>query len=144
MSTEEVLIGILSLIGFGIVFGIYFLPSIIAYKRGHHYRHIILIVNIFAFAIFPWVIAMIWASFPKEKSFFDLFVGNPTGTGNRNAGAAIGESIRDAKQKITSVPSKKIKTNKLSRLDDLQRLSILFDDGKISKDEYEELKKDFL
>jgi len=52
--------------------------------------------------------------------------------------------MKEGKELDHESPSKKIKTNKLSRVDELQRLSILLDDGKISKDEYEELKKDFL
>ena len=127
MSENEQGLLLLYLILFITIFVIYFLPSFIAYNRNHHYKHIILVLNIFGATGVLWLVAMVWAIFPKEKNFIDPFVGNPTGTGKRNAGAVIGESIRDAK-----------------KINDIERLSRLYDQGKISSDEYDQLKKDLI
>jgi len=127
MSENEQGLLLLYLILFITIFVIYFLPSFIAYNRNHHYKHIILVLNIFGATGVLWIVAMVWAIFPKEKNFIDPFVGNPTGTGKRNAGAVIGESIRDAK-----------------KINDIERLSRLYDQGKISSDEYDQLKKDLI
>ena len=135
MSENEQGLLLLYLILFITIFVIYFLPSFIAYNRNHHYKHIILVLNIFGATGVLWIVAMVWAIFPKEKNFIDPFVGNPTGTGKRNAGAVIGESIRDAK-KINDRDAKKI--------NDIERLSRLYDQGKISSDEYDQLKKDLI
>ena len=46
-----------------LLFWIYFLPSFVAFSRGHRNRWVILIVNIvFGCTFFGWVIALIWAS----------------------------------------------------------------------------------
>ncbi len=39
----------------------YFLPTIVAFKRSHRNRWIILLLNIFGATIIFWVIALIWA-----------------------------------------------------------------------------------
>ena len=39
-----------------------------------------------------WLAAIIWAVYPAEKSLIDPVVGNPTGTGYRNAGDTIGSA----------------------------------------------------
>jgi hypothetical protein len=72
---------------------LFFYPSLIAYKRGHAYKNIILVINlVFGFTGIGWALAMIWAIFPSEKSLIDPVVGNPTGLGRRNAGDTIGSA----------------------------------------------------
>ena len=72
---------------------IYFSPAIIAYTRKHEYKLIILGLNAIGFVgIFPWIIAFIWAAWPKEKSIIDPLVGNVTGTGRRNVGDTLGST----------------------------------------------------
>jgi hypothetical protein len=66
------------------------LPYIIARRRGHAYRNIILVLCIFGFTGIAWVIALIWALYPSEKSLVDPVIGNVTGTGVRNAGDTLG------------------------------------------------------
>lgn len=78
------------LIGAIVFLLLFFLPTIVAYNRNHAYKHIILVLNIFGFTGIIWIIAMIWAIFPSEKSLIDPIVGNVTGTGIRNAGDTIG------------------------------------------------------
>jgi hypothetical protein len=44
-------------------FGFYLLPSIIAFKRGHHQRVAVLLVNIFAgWTFIGWVAALVWSA----------------------------------------------------------------------------------
>jgi Superinfection immunity protein len=69
---------------------IFFIPSIIAYRRKHAYLGVIVGLNIFGFTGFLWIIAFIWAVFPSNKSLIDPFLGNVTGTGVRNTGDTIG------------------------------------------------------
>ena len=66
------------------------LPYIIARRRGHAYRNIILVLCIFGFTGIAWVIALSWALYPSEKSLVDPVLGNVTGTGVRNAGDTLG------------------------------------------------------
>jgi len=132
------------LIIFVIIFVVYFLPSFIAYHRQHHFKHIILIINIFAATGIAWIIAFIWAIFPKEKSIVDPFVGNPTGIGHRNSGAVIGESISDAHETINTKKAIQKKLSSSKKIKEIEKLSNLLDQGKISKNEYEQLKKDLI
>ncbi len=44
-----------------IAIAVYFLPTIVAFKRSHRNRWIILLLNIFGATIILWVIALIWA-----------------------------------------------------------------------------------
>jgi len=70
---------------------LYFAPTIIAYKRRHEYKLVILGINVIGFVgVLPWVIAFIWAAWPKDKSIIDPVVGNVTGKGRRNTGDTIG------------------------------------------------------
>jgi hypothetical protein len=52
-----------------IAIAVYFLPTIIAFKRQHAYKGIIAVINIvFGLTGIGWAGAMIWAIFPAEKS----------------------------------------------------------------------------
>jgi hypothetical protein len=86
-----------SLLGLGIgtilfLLAIAFVPTIIAFRREHHYKWIILVLCLFSWFGITWLIAMIWSVWPSEKTLIDPVVGNPTGTGKRNAGDTIGEA----------------------------------------------------
>ena len=59
-SPDGVVLLFFSLLGL-IVLAIYFLPTIIAFKRSHRNRWIILLMNIFGATIVFWVIALVWA-----------------------------------------------------------------------------------
>lgn len=69
---------------------VYFVPTIIAFSRGHAYRWIIFIFNLLLPGV-GWIIGLIWAIFPSEKSLADPVIGNTTGIGIRNAGDTLGE-----------------------------------------------------
>ena len=59
-SSDGIVLLFFSLLGL-IVLAIYFLPTIIAFKRSHRNRWIILLMNIFGATIVFWVIALVWA-----------------------------------------------------------------------------------
>jgi hypothetical protein len=66
------------------------LPAIIAFRRNHAYKWIILVLSLFAWTGVVWVAAFIWAVWPQEKSLIDPVLGSVTGLGKRNAGDTIG------------------------------------------------------
>jgi hypothetical protein len=73
-----------------IIASVYFVPTIIAFKRNHAYKNIMLIINlIFGLTGIGWAVAAIWAVFPAEKSLIDPVIGIVTGTGQRNAGDTL-------------------------------------------------------
>ncbi len=67
-----------------------FVPFIIAIIRGHQYKWIIFVLCIFGFFGIPWIVALVWAIWPTEKSLADPVLGNPTGVGARNVGDTLG------------------------------------------------------
>jgi Superinfection immunity protein len=69
----------------------YLLPTVIAYWRKHAYRHVIFALNILGGVTgVGWIVAIIWAVWPSNKSLVDPVLGNVTGTGYRNAGDTMG------------------------------------------------------
>ncbi len=89
-SLGELLLGLFFLALAAVFIAICLLPYLIARSRGHAYRNIILILCIFGIFGVTWVIALIWAIYPSEKSLIDPVMGNPTGVGSRNAGDTLG------------------------------------------------------
>lgn len=70
-----------------------FVPGIIAFKRGHSYKWIILFLGIFGTTISAgilWLVALVWSLWPQDKSLADPIIGSPTGLGSRNAGDTLG------------------------------------------------------
>lgn len=78
------IIGTIICVGYG-------LPTIIALLRGHGYTGVIFALNLFGgWTGIGWLVALVWAVWPTEKSLIDPVVGNVTGTGIRNAGDSLG------------------------------------------------------
>ena len=76
---------------FLLILAVYFCPSIIAFKRRHDFKYVILGINIIGFVgILPWIIAFIWSAWPSDKSLLDPIAGNVTGKGKRNVGDTLG------------------------------------------------------
>jgi hypothetical protein len=88
-STADWGFGLFLLIVIAII--INFIPFIIANKRGHHYKWIILVLCLVPIG-FTWLIAFIWAVWPQNKSLADPIAGNVTGLGNRNVGDTVGSA----------------------------------------------------
>ena len=89
-NNSVALLALLGLLGAAAFIAVCLLPYLIARKRGHAYRNIILVLCIFGIFGVPWVIALIWAIYPSEKSLIDPVMGNPTGVGHRNVGDTLG------------------------------------------------------
>ena len=112
---------------------LYFLPTIIAYKRNHAYKGIVLVINlVFGLTGLGWAGSLIWAIFPSEKSLIDPFVGNPTGTGIRNAGDTLGS----AEYGKTRGLDKESSASK-----EIREAADLFQSGHLTESEYKELKR---
>lgn len=86
-STTAWGVGISTIIIIAIIISL--LPIIIAFKRQHHYKWIIVVLCLFPIGI-TWLIAFIWSLWPQEKSLIDPLAGNVTGLGKRNAGDTAG------------------------------------------------------
>ena len=91
----EVLEPILKILWFALLVtlaaSLYFAPAIIAYKRKHSYKLVILGLNAIGFVgIVPWIAAFMWAAWPSDKSLIDPLAGNVTGKGRRNSGDTLG------------------------------------------------------
>jgi len=112
---------------------VYFLPTIIAVKRQHAYKGIIAVINVvFGLTGIGWAGALIWAIFPSEKSLIDPFVGNPTGTGIRNAGDTFG--AKKVGEERGYIAEKRL-------TEELDRLIQMKSNGDISDGEFQELKR---
>jgi hypothetical protein len=70
---------------------IFFLPTTIAFARGHEYRAIILVLNLFGWTGVCWLASLVWAVWPANKSLADPILGNVTGIGEPNVGDTLGE-----------------------------------------------------
>ena len=115
------------------LFILYFLPTIIAYRRRHAYKGIIFVINlVFGLTGLGWAGSLIWAIFPAEKSLIDPFVGNPTGTGMRNAGDTLGSAAYGQTRGV----DKESQATK-----EIREASELFQAGHISESEYKALKR---
>ncbi|MBE6414557.1 MAG: superinfection immunity protein [Verrucomicrobiaceae bacterium] len=51
---------------FVVVILIYFFPTIIAFGRKHNYKWLILILNLFGATGITWLIALVWAVWPRD------------------------------------------------------------------------------
>lgn len=112
------------------------IPGIIATRRNHAYKGIIWILGIIGiFNGITWVVAIVWALWPQEKSLIDPFLGNVTGTGVRNSGDTIGSAGagitmgRDAEINLRNELAKFIKMR---------------DDGLITEEEYQKKRQKLL
>lgn len=81
-------------LGFGLLLvaiAIIFVPTVIAFMRDHAYKWIILVLCVATFITgITWIVALVWAVWPSNKSLADPVLGNVTGTGQRNSGDTIG------------------------------------------------------
>lgn len=116
-----------------ILIGLYFLPTVIAFRRDHAYKNIILVINlVFGLSGIGWAGSLIWAIFPAEKSLIDPVVGNVTGTGLRNSGDTLGEASY-AKTRGFENESQKTK--------EIKEAAELLKTGSITEEEFKILKR---
>lgn len=129
---------------------IFLIPIIVSFKRNHEYRWVILALCLTGplTAGMTWIIAIIWALYPSNKTLIDPFVGNPTGRGYRNSGDTFGEAKYGfergyfneikAKSSASQTPSTKTEIDLLERLHELKLKGI------ISSEEFNSKKQQLL
>jgi len=124
-NTRAVLIGYLLIIcAIAIGFWLFFLPTQIAFGKKHAYKWIILLLNIFFGAtIVGWVLLMVWAIFPKDKSLISPVV---SPSGNLTAGQQIAGIVKEV--------------NGSDMLSELKKLADLKNCGAINDHEFQYMK----
>jgi apolipoprotein N-acyltransferase len=138
-----------------IAVAVYLIPTIIAYQRKHHYRRIILGINvIFGLTGLGYLVAFVWAVWPKETAVFDVVTNDPT-TNSSEAGQKIygkmGTNVKAFRNALNSSsstspqesqPSNDVLNNNYE--DILRSLAKLRDDGIITEEEFSNKKKSIL
>jgi small-conductance mechanosensitive channel len=62
-------LGFLAMLAIGVLIGTYFLPSVIAFSRGHQHSAPILLLNLFlGWTLVGWVAALVWAAMPVSAT----------------------------------------------------------------------------
>lgn len=135
---EESIKIILVVFALVLIVAIYFLPTIIAFCRNHHYRWIILGINaVFGLTGVGFLVAFIWAVWPQQTAVFDVLVNDPTSNSpeaGRKIYGQMGGNVRafmDAKNKPLSDENEF----------ELRRLAQLRDEGLITTEDFEQKKK---
>jgi hypothetical protein len=125
---SDLAFGLLLLILVGAV--VYFIPTMIAFNNKHSYKWIIFCLNLFLGATgIVWIVVLIWAIFPKDKSLVSPIV---SPTGSSNIGQHIGNAVSEAKVSGGDMMS------------DLKKIAELKECGAITEEEFQKMKKDAL
>jgi len=121
-----VLVGILVVI---LVLAVLAAPGVIAIRRESPYKWIILILGFTApvFLGVSWLVAIIWALWPKNRSLIDPVAGNPAG-GERNVGDMAGEIA----QRFTNSSGGGKLEKRLAEIDSLHARGIISDEERKS------------
>ena len=148
-SRNEKLLGIgfIILIIFGIF--IYFIPTIIALKRDHEYKWVIFALNfVGGLTGILWIVALVWAVYPDNRSIADPVLGNVTGKGVRNFGDQLGEyqfgkerGYSTEKQKNPNVMAVSGLESELAALEKLHNLKV---SGAITELEFKKKRDEIL
>ena len=155
MNIDDFLKVILLIICGIIAIAIYFLPTILAYRRNHHYYKVIFGINlIFGLTGLGYLVAFVWAVWPKETAIFDVIANDPT-TNSSEAGQKIygkmGTNVKAFRNALNgnsstspqeSQPSNDVLNNNYE--DMLRSLAKLRDDGIITEEEFLKKKRSIL
>ena len=139
-STSALIAGVIVALVLGTV--LYFLPTFIAFRRNHAYRWVIFAINMaFGVSGVGWLVALVWAVYPQEKSLADPFLGNPTGTGGRNVGHTLAEvgSARAQTEHRRRRPEESA-----SAIEAISKLAGLMEKGLISWADFDKKKEELL
>lgn len=119
-----VALGVLALAG---IIALLLLPGFIAFRRQNPYKWIIGIVGVTSpvFLGASWLIAIIWAAWPSNRSLIDPIVGNPTGS-DQNAGDSIGNVV----SRFTTVSGGPKLEKRLAEIDSLHLRGMISDSEK--------------
>jgi uncharacterized protein len=142
---NQKLLMLATIVGAILACAIYFIPSVIAFKRNHEYKWVILALNTFGgFTGIIWIAVLVWAIYPHNKSMLDPLVGPVTGRGSRNAGDPLGEANFGLKRGYSNESGKQPaiynKSDIETELEMLEKLHALKVSGAISLEEFEERK----
>jgi hypothetical protein len=114
---------------------IYFIPSIVAFRRGHPNRWPILIINfLFGGTGLGWLGSLVWACGAVHKS----------PTGNNGGESGLNLFVNDPVTVKVAPESTPALIDSGTAEEKLRRLKQLFDSGAISAEEYAGLKKPLL
>jgi hypothetical protein len=114
---------------------IYFIPSIVAFRRGHPNRWPILIINfLFGGTGLGWLGSLVWACGAVHKS----------PTGNNGGESGLNLFVNDPVAVKVAPESTPALIDSGTAEEKLRRLKQLFDSGAISAEEYAGLKKPLL
>ena len=130
MKALEVLLYIIVAL---ILIAIYFIPTVIAYRRDHSYKGIILAINfVLGLSGLGYFVALAWAVWPEEKSILDPVLGNPTGLGVRNVGDTFGS------KKTGEVRGE---VHEKDMTVEIEKIAKLLKEGHLTPEEYSSMKK---
>lgn len=92
---------------------VYLLPTVIAFRRKHHYKWVILGINaVFGFTGIGLLAAFVWAVWPRQTALLDIVANDPT-TNSPDASQKIygqmGKNVRVFRE-ASLVPSQQIAT----------------------------------
>lgn len=77
---------------------VFFAPSIVAVYRKHHYLWVIVAINVVGGATgIGWLIAFVWAAWPRETAALDVFTGDlitNSADANRSVYHRLGSNFR--------------------------------------------------
>ena len=125
---------------------LYFLPSIVAHHRNHHYKWVISGINLFfGLTGFGYIISLVWAVWPRKTPLFGLMVNDPVTNTERDGATiynqigSIIKAVNKASNNSSGVSSRgdistEIKTDNLS--EQLKFIAKQKDEKLISDDEF--------
>lgn len=153
MNDDQVSFGLFILLVVGTI--LYFLPSIIAFSRDHHYRWIIFAINLVAgVSGVGYLAAFVWSVWPRQTAALDLVASDLT-TNSAEASQKVygrwGQNARAFREGAgfqtgaSAAPPTEHMGNGISEsIGALQELVRLKNDGVISAVEFSEMKKRLL
>ncbi|EKT4550784.1 superinfection immunity protein [Flavobacterium psychrophilum] len=131
----------------------YFLPSIIALFRSKSNTTAIVMLNLFlGWTFIGWVVALIWAV-TKDREMQTIVVNNNAYSDNKTINPLMSQPIADNFQNNLNqktLSSQEVKSeeknpkNHQEKIENLQKLKQLLDDGILTQDEFEQQKKQIL
>jgi len=131
----------------------YFLPSIIALFRSKSNTTAIVMLNLFlGWTFIGWVVALIWAV-TKDREMQTIVVNNNAYSDNKTISPLMSQPVSENIQYGVSqktIPNQGVKSdeqnpkNHQEKIDNLQKLKRLLDDGILTQEEFDQQKKQIL
>jgi cytoskeletal protein RodZ len=133
-------------IGFMVTGAIGFIsmPGYFAFKKKHPYKWIILILGVASpfFIGITWLIAMVWAVWPSDKTAIDAIVNSSDES--KNVGAALGKVAASYRTANTKDSSDSAVNSDDQTIEKLEKLAGLLEKGFITEEEFSSQKSRLL